>query len=135
MMPRIALLSLLGAAACSTVDPAETAKSQASGDAAMDYLVTTSYATTTIQVGVPNGLNPSKTTRKATFDALAELTGRPADSFTAALLDFTTELNEDSVSTLDDVKAYEDAHRTAYTDGDTSAIWMGYMPGRWPATP
>ena len=119
---------MLASLACSA-DPAETAKSQSSGDAAMDYLVTKAYSSTTIQVGVPNGLSPSKTTRKTTFGALADLTGRPVDSFEAEMLEFTTDLNQDSVSTLDDVKAYEDAHRTAYTDGDTSVIWMGYMPG------
>ena len=80
-------------------------------------------------MGLPNGLSPSKTTRSTVFDALADLTGRSADSFVAQQVDFTTDLNADSVSTLDDVKAYEDAHRTAYTDGDTSVIWMGYMPG------
>ena len=128
MKPSRFYIALVALTACST-DPAETAKSQSSGAAAMDYLLTQEYPTTTIQVGLPNGLNASKTTRKTTFDALADLTGRSADSFNAITVDITTDLNADSISTLDDVKAYEDAHRTAYTDGATSVIWMGYMPG------
>ena len=128
MKPSRFYIALVALTACST-DPAEVAKSQSSGAAAMDYLLTQEYPTTTIQVGLPNGLNASKTTRKTTFDALADLTGRSADSFNAITVDITTDLTADSISTLDDVRAYEDAHRTAYTDGETSVIWMGYMPG------
>ena len=128
MKPPFLLIGFICLTGCST-DPAETAKSQSSGSAAMDYLVTSTYSSTTIQVGLPNGSNASKTTRKTTFDALADLTGRSADSFNASTVDINTDLNADSISTLDDVKAYEDAHRTAYTDGEESVIWMGYMPG------